>query len=186
MQDEQIITLFFQRSHDAILQVKNKYGMLCQSIARKILSDQRDIEECISDVLLRLWNAIPPERPRSLQAYIARITRNLSLDRYSYNMAGQRSSALTQAYEELEPYLPDESGNPVSAAEQQHFHEVLNRFLRAQPREARIFLIRRYWYGESIREIADAFHVGESKVKTTLFRTRQRLRETLEKEDIVI
>ena len=103
MQDEQIITLFFQRSHDAILQVKNKYGMLCQSIARKILSDQRDIEECISDVLLRLWNAIPPERPRSLQAYIARITRNLSLDRYSYNMAGQRSSALTQAYEELEP-----------------------------------------------------------------------------------
>lgn len=186
MQDEQIIALFFQRSHDAIPQAKQKYGALCKSIARKILPDHRDVEECVNDVLLRLWNAIPPERPISLQAYIARITRNLSLDRYSYNTAGQRSTALTQAFEELEPCLPDKSGDPISAVEQQHFREVLNRFLRAQSKEARIFFIRRYWYGESIREIADAFHVGESRVKTSLFRTRQRLRETLEKEDISI
>ena len=186
MEDEQIIALFFQRSPDALPETRRKYGALCQSVARKILPDQRDVEECISDMLLRLWNAIPPERPRSLSAYIARITRNLSLDRYSYNTADQRSTALTQAFEELEPWLPAGYGDPEKAFDQRHFHTVINDFLRALPKETRIFFLRRYWYGDSIREIAEAFRVSESKVKTSLFRTRQRLRETLEKEGIVI
>ena len=186
MEDEQIIALFFQRSPDALPETRQKYGALCQSIARKILPDQRDVEECVSDMLMRLWNVIPPERPRSLSAYIVRITRNLSLDRYSYNMAEQRSTALTQAFEELELWLPAGSGDPEQAFDQNHFHTVMNDFLRALPKETRAFFLRRYWYGDSIREIADAFRVSEAKVKTSLFRTRQRLRETLDKEGIVI
>ena len=186
MEDEQIITLFFQRSPDALPETRRKYGALCQSVARKILPDQRDVEECVSDMLMRLWNAIPPERPRCLSAYIARITRNLSLDRYSYNMAEQRSTALTQAFEELEPWLPASTSDPEHAFDEKHFHTVMNDFLRALPKEARVFFLRRYWYGESIREIADAFRVSEAKVKTSLFRTRQRLREAIDNEGIVI
>ena len=186
MEDEQIITLFFQRSPDALPETRRKYGALCQSVARKILPDQRDVEECVSDMLMRLWNAIPPERPRCLSAYIARITRNLSLDRYSYNMAEQRSTALTQAFEELEPWLPASTSDPEHSFDEKHFHTVMNDFLRTLPKEPRAFFLRRYWYGESIREIADAFRVSEAKVKTSLFRTRQCLRETLYKEGIVI
>ena len=186
MEDKQIIALFLQRSPDALPEARQKYGAFCQSIARKILPDQRDAEECVNDSLLRLWNSIPPEQPRSLSAYIARITRNLSLDRYSYNMAEQRSTALTQAFEELEPRLPASTGDPEQVFDQTHFRTVMNDFVRALPKQIRAFFLRRYWYGDSIREIAEAFHVSEAKVKTALFRTRQRLREALEKEGIVI
>lgn len=186
MEDEQIVALFFDRSEDAIPAVKGKYSALCQSVAWKILPDRRDVEECVSDVLLRVWNAIPPERPRSLAAYLARITRNLALDRHSYNTASRRSSALTQAFEELEPWLPAGSGDPEGCIDRDHFHQVINGFLRGLSKQARIYFLRRYWYGDSVREIADDFRVGESRVKTSLFRTRQRLRETLEKEGITV
>ena len=186
MDDQRIIELFFSRSEEAIAALSQKYGGACQRLASNILGSPRDAEECVNDTWLGTWNAIPPERPRSLSAYIARITRNLSLDRYSYNMAGQRSTALTQAFEELEPWLSTGTGNPEQVFDQRHFHAVMNDFLRALPKETRIFFLRRYWYGDSIREIADAFRVSEAKVKTSLFRTRQRLRETLDKEGIVI
>lgn len=101
-------------------------------------------------------------------------------------MAEQRSTALTQAFEELEPWLRTDTGDPERAFNEKHFHTVMNDFLRTLPKETRAFFLRRYWYGDSIREIADAFRVSEAKVKTSLFRTRQRLRETLDKEGIVI
>lgn len=180
--DEEIIELFFARAEEAIAHVQESYGALCQSVIRRILPDQRDVEECINDMYLRIWNAIPPERPHSLRAYMARIARNLALDRYSYNSASQRDSALTAAFEELEPWLPTHVGNPDSAAEKQYFRQVLNDFLRTQSAEARRFFLRRYWYGENSREIAESCQVSESKVRTTLFRTRERLRDALERE----
>lgn len=187
MNDEQIISLFFQRAESAISCIKQKYEPLCRSIARKILADQRDVEECVNDVYLRVWNAIPPERPRSLQAYLARVTRNLALDRYSYNTAAQRASALTDAFEELEPWLPaEDNSDPEKIIDMQGFRQFLNDFLRAQPQDSRIFFLRRYWYGESICEIAKSCHVSEAKVKTSLFRTRNRLRDTMEKERILL
>ena len=85
MHDSQIIDLLFRRSEQAVTALQQRFGGLCKSVISRILPDGRDVEECVSDMLMRLWNAIPPERPRSLSAYIARITRNLSLDRYSYN-----------------------------------------------------------------------------------------------------
>ena len=184
--DERIISLFFQRAEEALSCTQVKYGALCRSVARRILPDQRDAEECVSDVYLRVWNSIPPDHPRSLRAYLSRITRNAALDRYSYNTAGLRCTALTEAFEELEPWLPASAEGPDAIADRQVFRQVLNDFLRAQPREARTFFLRRYWYGESIREIAENCHVSESKVKTSLFRTRERLREALERERIAI
>ncbi|MGM9662750.1 MAG: RNA polymerase sigma factor [Oscillospiraceae bacterium] len=183
-EDQRIIDLFFQRAEEAITRTQAKYGAFCRGVARRLLADPRDAEECVSDVYLRLWNAIPPERPRSLQAYLARVTRNLALDRCSYNAAAQRSSALTEAFEELEPWLVTGQGDPAAETDARELREVLNRFLRRQTPEARTYFLRRYWYGESIREIAEDCHVSESKVKTSLFRTRERLRQELVKERI--
>ena len=154
MEDAQIIDGFFRRDPEAITAVQEKYEKRCLAAARHILPDARDAEECVSDVWLRLWNAIPPERPRSL------------------------------AFEELEGCLPAEDG-AVRALEQQEFRRVLNDFLRKLTRQSRTYFIRRYWYGESIREIADSCGAGEEKVKSSLFRTRQRLRTVLEKEGML-
>lgn len=122
--------------------------------------------------------------PRSLAAYITTVTRRLALDKCDYNRAAQRRSDLTVAFEELEGCLPAEDG-AVRALEQQEFRRVLNGFLRKLTRQSRTYFVRRYWYGESIREIADSCGAGEEKVKSSLFRTRQRLRTVLEKEGML-
>lgn len=182
MEDSQIIALFFQREETAISQIHAKYHALCENIARHILPDERDVEECVSDAYLHTWNAIPPDHPHSLQAYLARITRNLSLDRFDYNRAAQRNTALTDAFEELEPALSSFQNSTDRVIEARAFRDFLNCFLRAQSRDARIYFIRRYWYGESIHEIAAACGVGDGKVKSSLFRTRSRLQTAMEKE----
>ena len=97
MEDTQIISLFFQRSDNAIAEVQSKYDRLAKSVARRILPDERDVEECVSDAYMRLWDAIPPNKPQSLSAYLMRIVRNVSLDKYNYNTAEKRSTALYSA-----------------------------------------------------------------------------------------
>lgn len=186
MTDEQIIALFNDRDQAAIELLKNKYKKLCLGISRRILSDSRDIEECISDTYMKLWSSIPPEKPVNLKAYIARIARNCAIDRYFYNSAGQRSTALTSAFEELEPSLQLDNCDPQQITEDAELKQFINRFLRTRTAEARRFFILRYWYGESIGEIAEKCHVTQSKVKSSLFRTRQQLRLGLEKENIHI
>lgn len=186
IEDSQVIALLFQRAENAVAVLQEKYGKLCRSIAQHILTDTRDVEECVNDTYLRVWNAIPPERPASLSAYLVRITRNIALDRYAYNTADKRSNALTCAFEELEPYLPSNPDESDHLAETQAFSEMINRFLRQQPREARIFFVRRYWYGESIHEIAESCHCGEEKIKTSLFRTRNKLHAAMLKEEIYL
>ena len=95
MGDDEILQLFFHRVEYAISAVEEKYGRLCRSVARGILKDERDVEECVNDTCMRAWNAIPPEKPRSLEAYLVRITRNLALDRYAYHHSQKRETALT-------------------------------------------------------------------------------------------
>lgn len=184
MDDAQIIEIFFRRDPAAIDAVQQRYGKRCLAAACHILPDSRDAEECVSDVWLRLWNAIPPERTRSLAAYIATVTRRVALDKCDYNKAAQRRSDLTLAFDELEGCLsgPDEA---QAAVERQDFGRVLNDFLRTLTRQSRTFFVRRYWYGESIREIAESCGAGEERIKSSLFRTRQRLRKTLEKEGML-
>ena len=185
MEDEKIIALFFQRSEAALEQVKEKYGGLCVTVVGRILTDVRDIEECVTDTWLRLWRSIPPARPASLKAYTVRVVRNLALDRYAYNTAERRNSALTEAFEELEGEL----GRAAASAEmleEEEFHQLLNRFLRELNRNARIYFVRRYWYGESIKEIAESCGCSEEAVKSSLFRSRAKLRDTLAKEDISV
>ena len=182
MEDLQIIGLLFQRSETAIYALQQKFGGLCRSIISNILPDSRDVEECASDTFLRVWNSIPPQRPERLDSYIARIARNVALDRYDYNTASMRNTGLTLAYEELALYLPSRE-QETDALE---FRTFLNRFLRGLPKTSRMMFIRRYWYGESIAQIADAFDCSEEKVKSTLFRTRNKLRQSMIREDIYL
>ncbi len=184
MEDKHIIDLFFQRSEQALVQVKENYGRLCLSIARRILPDERDVEECLEDVLLKIWNSIPPKQPDSLAAYLSRITRNAALDRYSYNHAEKRSSSLTDAFEELGDTLAS-AFNTEHLAQEKEFRQFINDFLKNLKKEHRIYFVRRYWYGEPIAEIAAACGVSEEKIKSSLFRTRNRLKFALEKEGVL-
>ena len=182
MEDQQIIRLLFARSDAAITEMQIKFGGLCRSIISRILTDSRDVEECTSDTYLRVWNSIPPQRPERLDSYLARIARNVALDRYDYNTASMRHTSLTLAYEELALYLPtrDREDDAVE------FKVFLNRFLRGLPKQTRVMFVRRYWYGESVGEIAAAMKCGEEKVKSSLFRTRNKLREAMIKEEIYL
>ena len=185
MEDQKIIALLFERSEQGMTELIAKYGKLLRRIAWNILGNALDAEECANDTYLSVWNAIPPEQPTSLGAYLARITRNLALDRYDYQHAEKRSSDLTCAFEELEAVLPT-AERAEDAADRLTLQQVLNDFLRAQTREARTYFIRRYWYGESISEIAAACRAGEGAVRVSLFRTRNRLRKALEKGGIAL
>ena len=173
------------RQEAAIGETAKKYGGYINRIAYNILRCREDTEEIAADTYLAAWNAIPPEQPTSLGAYLARITRNLALDRYDYQHAEKRSSDLTCAFEELEAVLPT-AERTEDAADRLTLQQVLNDFLRAQTREARTYFIRRYWYGESISEIAAACRAGEGAVRVSLFRTRNRLRKALEKGGIAL
>ena len=182
MEDLQIIGLLFQRSETAIFVLQQKFGGLCRSIISNILPDSRDVEECMSDAFLRVWNSIPPQRPERLDSYIARIARNVALDRYDYNTASMRHTGLTLAYEELALYLPSRE-QETDAVE---FKSFINRFLRSLPKASRMMFLRRYWYGESIAQIAKALECSEEKVKSTLFRTRNKMRQAMIKEGIYL
>lgn len=182
MEDLEIIGLLFQRSETAIFALQQKFGGLCRSIISNILTDSRDIEECANDTYLRVWNSIPPQYPVRLDSYLSRIARNVALDRYDYNTASMRNNGLTFAYEELALYLPSREEN-TDALE---FRAFINRFLRSLPKASRMMFIRRYWYGESITQIAGALDCSEEKVKSTLFRTRNKLREAMIKEEVYL
>lgn len=185
MNDEAIIQLYFAREQSAIDASEKAYGGLCRSIAHRILCDGRDVEECISDLWLRVWNAIPPTRPNSLRAYLARVVRNLALDRAEYNSAARRKSAAEESFEELAPCLcGDESTQ--RKLEEEELRVFLRDFLLAQPQKARVLFVRRYWYGESIRELASAFGSREETIRTSLFRTRTKLRAAMQKEGICL
>jgi RNA polymerase sigma-70 factor (ECF subfamily) len=182
VEDSQIIALLWKRSDQALRAIQEKYCGLCRSIVSNILPDARDVDECISDTYLRVWRSIPPQHPDRLDSYIARVARNAALDRHDYNHANLRNSSLSLAYEELEYVLPSREETIDTVA----FRSFLNHFLRSQKKDARVMFIRRYWYGDSIQQIAAAFGCGEEKVKSSLFRTRNKLREAMIQEGIYL
>ena len=182
MQDTEIIELYFARNEQAIAETDRKYGATCMRLSMNILNSRPDAEECVNDTYLNVWNSIPPQRPARLDSYLARIARNVALDRHDYNIACMRNTGLTLAYEELEACLPSRN-NETDTVE---FRSFINRFLRGLPKETRVMFIRRYWYGESVAEIAFVCGCGEEKVKSSLFRTRNKLREAMAKEEIYL
>lgn len=180
MDDAQIIQLYFERSEDAIEKTKIKYGDFCFHIANNILKSKEDAEECENDAYLRVWNAIPPQRPNVLKSYLGKIVRNLALQRYEYYSAQKRNVELEIAFSELEECIVG-----LRSVEGQFdagdLEKSVNCFLHTIDRETRIIFVRRYWYADSMKEIAARFGISESKVKSSLFRTRNKLRTYLQK-----
>ncbi len=187
MNDNEIIELYFARDQKAIVATSAKYGSYCYTVAYNILHNAEDSEECLSDTWLGAWNTIPPKRPSRLATYLGKITRNFSLDRFrKYNAEKRGLGQGEVALSELEECIPDEQQNPERAFEQAVVTETLNKFLYALPAQKRNIFIRRYWYFYPIKDIAAAYGISESKVSSLLYRTRNELKNFLEKEGIAL
>ena len=180
MEDAAIIQLFFDRAEQAISETQTKYGAYCAAIIRNILSSPEDREECQSDVYLRLWNRIPPERPGHFQAFLGTIARNLALNKYRSLRAQKRDSSVELAISDLENLAAPKSLDDVVA--ERELVALLNRFLSELPKQSRIMFVKRYWYMSPIREIAERMGCTEGQVKMTLQRTRKRLAERIKEE----
>lgn len=182
MQDEKITELFFERSQEAIEETKIKYSSYCMKVATNILKSKQDAEECVNDSYMKLWSSIPPNRPASLKAYLAKIVRNLSLDKLEKQKAKKRGSGTAElVFDEICEFI---STGGEQLADEIALREAINSFLASLDRQTRIIFVQRYWYFCSVKEIAVQLNVGESKVKMTLKRTRDKLREQLEKEGL--
>ena len=183
MEDKQIIQLYFDRSEDAIGETAQKYGNYLYTIAKRILNHEEDSEETVNDTYHSAWHAMPPKWPDNLKLFLARITRNLSLDRLDYLLAKKRSSDMEILLAEVAECIPS-----VESAEQSmeaaQITEVLNQFLYTLDQSSRVIFVARYWYAKPVKEIAFEWHYSESKVKSILFRTRKKLKAYLEQEGI--
>lgn len=182
MTDQQIITLYWERDERAIRETDDRYGAYCRTIAQNILHDPQDAEESVNDTWFHAWNAIPPARPRQLKWFLAKITRNLALDRYKAQNAEKRKAGETALIlEELEECLPTKDATEQQL-EAEELRTCINRFVHTLPaRESNVF-IRRYFFAESIPEIAQKYRLSQNHVSVMLSRTRKRLKDHLEKE----
>lgn len=186
MEDREIIELYFRRSERAIEETSKKYEGYCYQIAYNILKSREDSNECLNDTWLSAWNAIPPSRPSRLSSYLGKITRNLALNVYQKEHRKKRGNGQVDvAYEELEMVLSGENP-PEDQMELKFLTECMNRYLETLSVTKRMVFVGRYWYFESIEQIAEHLGISQSKVKTTLSRVRKGLKEYLEKEGIYI
>ena len=186
MKDSVIVDLYWQRDETAIHETESKYEKYCFSIANGILHDFEDAKECVNDTYLGAWNAIPPHRPVILSTFLGKITRRLSLKKLRSKSAEKRGGgAYALSLDELEECISAGSGldERIDAAA---LTDVLNTFLESLPVHERRVFLRRYWFFDSVADIAARYEFGESKVKMMLKRTRDKLRICLEKEDIDI
>ena len=186
MEDSKIIALYNERDESAIAETEAKYGAYCFSIAANILHSLPDSEECVNDTWLRAWNAIPPEKPNSLRAFLGRITRNLAYDRYRYQTSEQRGgSSTTLALEELSECIPART-SVEEQVELRALGESIDRFLSALSKRDRNVFLCRYYYSYSTADIAKQFGMRENYLRNLLSRLRGRLKKYLEKEDFVL
>ena len=186
MDDNKIVELYWERREEAIKETALKYGRLCTHIAKNILLSCEDSEECVNDTYLRAWNSIPPNRPSVLKTFLGKITRNLSLDRYELLNAKKRNGGqMSLIFDEIQECIPslDSTENIV---EEIALTDILNRFLSSLSLEQRKIFMRRYWYLSPIKEIATEYGMSESKIKMSLFRSRNELKKLLEKEGISV
>lgn len=184
MEDHAIVDLYWSRDPEAIQRTGEKYGGYCRSIARNVLPDRRDAEECVNDTWLKAWNAMPEERPGLLGPFLGKITRNLAFDRHRAGHAEKRGGGeLPLVLDELAECAS--SADTLQAVEAGELEAAVNRFLRALPeRESSVFL-RRYWFAEPMADIAKRYGMREATVRTSLFRSREKLRRCLEKEGLL-
>ncbi len=183
MEDYRIVDLYWARSESAIGETEKKYGRMLWSLSYSLLSSREDAEECVNDTYLGAWNAMPNARPALLGPFLSKITRRISIDRWRHEHR-QKRGGLEEPLEELEECIPD-GGSVEKEYQNGLLAKELNFFLATLNEEQRALFLRRYFYSQSIPEIAAATGVGESKIKVTLHRLRERLRKRLKEGDLL-
>ena len=182
MEDNRIVDLYWQRNESAINETATKYGKYLHSISYHILLNDEDAEECVNDTYNDAWQSMPPHRPSILSTFLGKITRRISIDLWRKHSADKRGGGeVALALDELDECVSGNS-NVENEIERQELQQKLNAFLMGLPRLERQVFMCRYWYMDSVSDIAKQFDFSESKVKSMLFRTRNKLRTMLEKE----
>ncbi len=185
MNDEQIIELFFSRSQQAITELDRKYGQMCHCIAYNILHNNQDVEECVNDAYLGVWNAVPPQKPSPLSSFVAKITRNISTARYHYNMAEKRSSFYTDSLTEAEEIIPSHE-SAETACNLHELTQAIAEFLDTLSVENRVIFMRRYWFCDSYEDISKRIGITVKNVSVRLARIRKSLKSHLEERGTMV
>lgn len=185
MTDEQIIALYWTRDEQAIAATDGAYGKLCRRVSYNIVNDWEDAEECTNDTWRRAWDTMPPQRPSSLRAYLCRIVRNLSIDRWRAKKSQKRGEGLDVLLEELESCLP---GAPSAEEEAEGLllKAVLEDWLDSLPRADRVLFLRRYWYGDRVDELARCRGTTPNQTSQRLLKLRRALKKKLEQEGVCL
>ena len=183
MDDGKIVDLYWARDEKAITESQRKYGRMLSSLSYSLLSSYEDAEECVNDTYLDAWNAMPEARPEFLGAFLSKITRRISIDRFRAKHREKRGG-MNEILSELDECIPSED-RVERQYENMLLRDEINDFLYSQPKEKRVMFVLRYFYSKSVSEIARQISVGESKVKTTLFRMRKELQERLEEKELL-
>ena len=180
MEDSKIIGLLLDRAEGAISALAEKFGRRLKGLALNILGSIRDAEECVSDTYLAIWNAIPPKQPDPLAGFIFKTGRNLALKRLRHNTAQKRNSHYDAPLDELCGCIS--SGNLEEAISARELGQAIDRFLDTLPKDSRIMFLRRYWFGDTVGQIAATLGYSENAVSVRLNRCRSKLRTYLEQE----
>ena len=183
MEDSQIIDLYWERDERAISETDQKYGDYCRTIANNILTDREESEKCVNDVYWRVWNSIPPERPRILRAWLGKITRNAAINLWNLNHAKKRFGGMELLLSELDECVPSASSVELET-ETSEIGKCISAWLRSLPPDARKLFVRRYFSGESVRSLAQELRISPEKITQKLYRLRRSLKQILEKEGI--
>ncbi len=184
MEDQEIMDLYFDRDERAISETAQKYGRLCHKIAYQITGSDEDAEECVNDTYHGIWQAIPPKRPDCFRAFAAKIARNIAIGRLKYNTAAKRNADIVISLSELEEVIPHMVG--VEEASDQEVGKWISDFLYSEKEETRNIFLRKYWFFDSISDIARQFGHSEAKIKSILFRTRCHLKNYLKEKGVAI
>jgi len=179
MEDNEIVQMYWDRNEEALSATAKKYGSYCFSIAKNIVGNNEDAEECVNDTYLQTWNSIPDNKPKMLSTYLGKIARNISFNRYKYNNAEKRGGGqIDFVLDELSDLItaPDESDDELDS---RLLSKAINAFISNLSLEKRQIFMCRYWYADSIKDIADRFDMTENNVSVTLNRLRQKLSEYL-------
>ncbi len=184
MNDEEIINLYWERQERAIYETEKKYGKYCNTITFNILQNNEEAKECINDTYLKIWNNIPPQRPKMLKVYIGKIARNLAINQYERKKAKKRDYTLEIALEELNECI-SLNNNVEKELDYNELVNELNNFLEQLSEEKRKIFIERYWYLYSIKEISANNKISENNVKIILLRLRKQLKNYLKEGGLI-
>ena len=185
MDDNRIIELYHRRDEQAIAESESKYGPQCRRIALNILTIPEDAEECVNDTWHAAWNRMPPNWPGSLGAFLGRITRNLSISRFRANRAKKRYSALEVLLSELDDCVPAQTG-VEQEIDRRELTGLIDRWLDSLEEDERTLFVRRYWYGDALRDLADECGCTPNRLAQRMLRLRRNLSAFLEAEGVTL